>query len=416
MKNLAVFTFLTLIHLCAGAVPAYKVHCEDLDHCPESVVGVAADGKSVCTGVLVQEDLVATNLHCIPEDLRKEEASCKNRIVISFPATKSMAAEEIDCSRIKWISPQLKDTPLTPDYAFLRLEKKTSRMKVPINTSGFADGEFVTIFKIDPQADGSGILKKSICSAIQSSLANPLFLNARSPVISLIPCSIMRGNSGSPLFSADLEVKGLLNSMGTATDVNLKKAPFSQVGYGSNFACLNIPGVATSNAIAPDCGHTFVQESIKEASAELISKMIDPIMVTFNGSVSKHLQTLHEQSKFVLRWVLDQKDHPFDGLQAKISEVTFRPECVNIRKAKLRDKQGKLQSALITYNLDIFEWALELHLDDRGRPKAKLLSKATKPALSFSPAKLAQTSLVPFTLNGKVLQIPFCEDLPQKAN
>ncbi|MDG0818088.1 trypsin-like peptidase domain-containing protein [Bdellovibrio svalbardensis] len=412
MKKLSAFLFLIAIHFDARALPAYKVQCESLESCPESIVGVASDGKSVCTGVLVQEDLIATNLHCIPEDLRKEEVSCKGRIMISFPATKSLAAEDIECAKVKWLSPPLKDSPLTPDYAFLRLEKKTSRMKVPISTSGFSDGEQITLFKIDPQSDGSGLLRKSTCTTIQKSLANPLFLNNKSPVISLVPCSVVKGNSGSPLFSADLEVKGLLNSMGSATDVNLKKAPFSQVGYGSNFACLNIAGLAMAADISPDCRHTITPEEVKEASAELISKSIDPLMKAFNKDVATQLQTLHEQSRFVLRWSVDQKDHAFDGLQAKVTEISYKPECVNFKKAKLRNKAGKLKSEIVTYKLELLEWALELNLDDSGRPQAKLISKKINPALIFSPSKLAMTEKVPFTYDGHDLQIPFCEDLP----
>ncbi len=412
MNKLSAFLFLTLIHLGHGASASYKVSCENLENCPESVAGIATDGKSVCTGVLLQDDLIATNLHCIPEDLRKEDASCKGRISVTFPATKSMPAEEIACAKIKSVSPPLKNTPLTPDYAFFKLEKRTSRMKVPVNTSGFTDGESVTIFKIDPQGNGTGLLKKVTCTAIQKSLANPLFLNNKSPVISLVPCSVIKGNSGSPLFSADLEVKGLLNSMGTATDVNLKQAPFSQVAFGSNFSCLNIPDIATSSEVPAECAHTVVQDEVKDASSELISKTVDPLMKPFNSDVAKQLEAIHEQSKFVLRWDVNQKDHPFDGLQSTVSEVTYKPLCVNFKKAKLRSKQGKLQAGLVTYNLDLLEWALELHLDDSGRPQGKLISKKIKPALSFTPANLAQMEKVPFTFEGRALQLPFCEEMP----
>ncbi|MBO9665875.1 MAG: trypsin-like peptidase domain-containing protein [Bdellovibrio sp.] len=412
MKSLLLFFILTLIHAVSAATPVYKVTCEKPEECPEAITGVASDGKSVCTGVLLQDDLVATNLHCLPEDLRQEDVSCKGRLSFYFPQSRSLPAENFECDRVRWVSPPLKDTALTPDYAFLKLEKKTGRVPLPINTRGFSDSEKITIYKIDPREDGTGLLKKISCTAIQNSLANPFFVSVKSPVISLVPCPIIRGNSGSPMLSEEMEVKGLVNSVGTAADVSLKKAPFYQVGFGSNFACLNIPLLATAPAPLAECGKSVVQDSIRRASADLISKITDPLMKSYNKDVNVELAKIHEQTRSIVLWDVDQKQHPFDGMQSTVSEVSFKPTCINIKKAALLGKQGSLQPKQINYDLSYLEWSLELHLDDSGRPRGELISKKVSSSLTFSPSSLASgAAKIAFTVSGNNVLLPFCEDV-----
>ncbi|QDK44817.1 hypothetical protein DOM22_06395 [Bdellovibrio sp. ZAP7] len=414
VKTFVIFSILILIQSQASAKSApYPVTCENLDACPEPVVGLIQDGKSVCTGVLVAEDTIATNLHCIPEDIRQNDASCKGRIVVTFPASRSREEQHEDCEQIKFVSSPLKDTPLTPDWAIFKLAKKAPRMHAPINTNGFSDGELVTMFKIDPTDKGTGILRKVTCPAIQNSLANPFFTGVKSPIIAMVPCETMKGNSGSPLMTASMEVKGLLNSMGTAADVNLKKAPFYHVSFGSNFACLNIPGLATASSPHPDCNKTIVSESIRGATASLISRFTDPLMKSFNADVNAELNKLHAQSKYVVLWDVDQKNKAFDGIQTRVSDVTFKPSCINFKKDKLRAKQG-LQHGLVTYNLEYLEWGLEIHLDNSGRPRADLVPKKTQSNLVFSPAHLTTGQPVAFKHGSQSYTLPFCEDVKDK--
>jgi hypothetical protein len=414
VKNGVIFIILILIHGIASAKSAaYQVTCESLDACPEPVVGLIQDGKSVCTGVLVTEDIVATNLHCIPDDLRVNDSSCKGRITVTFPASRSREEQSEDCEQIKWVSPPLKDTPLTPDWAFFKLAKRAPRMHAPINTNGFSDGEMVTMFKIDPTDKGTGILRKVTCPAVQNSLANPFFTGVKSPILAMVPCETMKGNSGSPLMNSSMEVKGLLNSMGTAADVNLKKAPFYHVSFGSNFACLNIPSLAVANAPHPDCGKTIQADSIREATANLITRFTDPLMKSFNADVNAELNKLHAQSKYVVLWDVDQKNKAFDGIQTRVSDVTFKPSCINFKKEKLKAKQG-LQTGFVTYNLEYLEWGLEIHLDNSGRPRADLVPKKTQSSLQFSPAHLSTGQPVSFKHGSQSYTLPFCEDVKQK--
>ncbi|WP_413560530.1 trypsin-like serine peptidase [Bdellovibrio sp. HCB209] len=413
MKALVIFSILILIQGVAEAKSVYKVTCESLENCPEPVVGINTDGKSVCTGVLVSDDIVATNLHCIPEDIRQNEASCDGRLTVTFPASRNREEAYGDCERIKAVSPPLKDTPLTPDWAFFKLKSRAPRMHAPISTEGFSDSEMITIYKIDPTEQGTGILKKISCPAIQNSLANPFFTGVKSPVVSLVPCASIKGNSGSPLMNSNLEVKGVLNSSGTATDVNLKRAPFSHVSFGSNFACLNIPGLAVASSPSPECGKAVDAASIRTASANLISRFTDPLMKSFNADVNKEMDKIHAQSKFVVLWDVDQKNRAFDGVQTKVSEVTYKPSCINFKKGPMRTKQGKLQTGTVTYNLDYLEWGLEIHLDNSGRPRAELVPKKTQSTLQFSPAHLTQGQPVAFKHAGQSYTLPFCEDIKQ---
>lgn len=412
----AIFSILILIHGIASAKSIYKVTCESLDACPEAVVGLNTDGKSVCTGVLVSEDIVATNLHCLPDDLRQgNDISCKGRITVTFPASRSREEQYEDCEQVKWVSPQLKDTPLTPDWAFIKLSKRAPRMHAPINTNGISDGEVLTLYKIDPTDKGTGILRKVSCPAIQNSLANPFFIGVKSPILAMVPCETMKGNSGSPLMSSSMEVKGLLNSMGTASDVNLKKAPFFHVSFGSNFACLNIPGLAVASSPHPDCNKSIISDNIRTAASTLISRFTDPLMKSFNKDVNAELNKLHTQSKFVVLWDVDQKSKAFDGVQTRVTDVNFKPSCINFKKEKLREKQGALQTGLVTYNLEYLEWGLEIHLDDSGRPRAELVPKKTQSTLQFSPAHLTTGQPVNFKYGTASYTLPFCEDIKDRS-
>ncbi|WP_413577940.1 trypsin-like serine peptidase [Bdellovibrio sp. HCB290] len=414
MKFAVIFSILILILEPVAARSIYKVTCESPDACPESVVGLNYDGKSVCTGVLVAEDIVATNLHCIPEDIRQNETSCKGRITVTFPASHSREEEYGDCEQIKWVSPALKDTALTPDWAFFKLAKKAPRLHAPINTNGVSDGEVLTLYKIDPTDKGTGILRKVSCPAVQNSLANPFFIGVKSPILAMVPCETMKGNSGSPLMTPNLEVKGLLNSMGTAADVNLKKAPFYHVSFGSNFACISIPGIASASSPHADCGKSIVSDNIREASATLISRFTDPLMKSFNNDVNAELDKIHAQSKFVVLWDVEQKNRAFDGVQTKVSEVTYKPSCINFKKDKMRTQQGRLQHGMVTYNLEYLEWGMQIHLDNGGRPRAELVPKKTQSTLQFSPAQLTSGQPVAFKHGAQSYTLSFCEDLKKK--
>lgn len=195
----------------------YPVQCEDPFQCPDYIAGIAVgvdkgSGKA-CTGFLISPTLLMTNLHCLPDSLQTAGAHCKESIRIYFPKTSRYNAEEIECEQVSRVSPASLTIPLVPDYAILTLTKSLSRPPVSISTEGISDNERLSIYKVDPSEKGDrGTLKKIECSAVQRSVYNPLFTEDRHAIVSLIPCSVIPGNSGSPMISSTGKAKGIINS------------------------------------------------------------------------------------------------------------------------------------------------------------------------------------------------------------
>lgn len=47
------------------------------------------DGAAQCTASLVAPDIIATNAHCVPDDLQAAGSSCKNRMWMNFIPSKT---------------------------------------------------------------------------------------------------------------------------------------------------------------------------------------------------------------------------------------------------------------------------------------------------------------------------------------
>jgi hypothetical protein len=383
----------------------YKVICEDPKDCHPSVVGILSDEENVCTGILVKPNLIATNLHCLPANLRHAGAHCKNRIRFSFPATAEFAEEFADCSSIISISSALKDTPLTPDYAFLQLSHNSKRKPTKINTDGVADNELLTIYKVDP-FDEIGMLRKITCGAAQGSMLNPLFKSAQSSVISLIPCNIVSGNSGSPLLSATNEVKGLVNSTGLPADLPSSLIRF-QTAFASNFSCLNLPeiGILHKNI---QCQNSLDRASIQNASGTLVREAVHPLMPNFAKNVGDQFKSIQLQTKDFVKWETHQQDIPYSGEEkCAIAKVGFKPKCIDTSRERLQE-MDEFQS--IKYS----QWGIVLHLDSAGRPNPHLAAEEIEKTLSFSKQELDQSrkgKTVSIKINQDLFNVPFCSEM-----
>ncbi|QDK38483.1 trypsin-like peptidase domain-containing protein [Bdellovibrio sp. NC01] len=383
----------------------YNVICENPDDCNQAVAGLLNDESNVCTAVLVREDVMATNLHCLPQKLRKEGSSCKGRISFTFPENTKNKIEYADCDQVLSVSSQLKDTPLTPDYAFLKLTHKASRKPVAINTSGVANNEMLTIFKVDPHED-IGLLRKVTCAAAQKSMLNPLFKSEQSSVISLVPCDIVSGNSGSPIFSAQGDVKALINSKGLPADMPVNVDRFD-VAFASNLACLNIPELGLKNQNT-ECHSSKDRAAIRNASGELVRDAVHPLMMNFTKAVGEQYRNIHEQTKNFLKWQADQQDIPYNGDdKAKIAKVGFKPKCITASRENMMKMQEEMMK--IKYS----EWGVQLSLDSAGRPNPQLAATEVSSTLSFSKEDLQKTE-VAIKLGTTSYNVPFCSDIAAK--
>src|SRR5687767_7543906 len=83
-----------------------KVSCED--GCPQYVGGLVTytEGRnsyivSVCSLTLIDDNLILTNRHCLPDDLQYKGASCAGRIRVKLPATNGFRSEDFECNRVE---------------------------------------------------------------------------------------------------------------------------------------------------------------------------------------------------------------------------------------------------------------------------------------------------------------------------
>jgi V8-like Glu-specific endopeptidase len=88
----------------------------------------------LCTGFLLENNIVATNSHCIPEDLKnslRNQRTCENQISVSFPRKVSKTKEKPNfirrCKKLEKASQvNLKNAGSRPDYAYFRIQEAPS--------------------------------------------------------------------------------------------------------------------------------------------------------------------------------------------------------------------------------------------------------------------------------------------------
>ncbi|MGZ3705361.1 MAG: hypothetical protein ACXWP1_05235, partial [Bdellovibrionota bacterium] len=93
-----------------------SLSCATPDQCPASVGmllsadqagGFAphSDSLAACTAVLVADDLVLTNSHCIPSAVKLLPDLCANRVRLVLPETENFPEENLACKALLGFSP-----------------------------------------------------------------------------------------------------------------------------------------------------------------------------------------------------------------------------------------------------------------------------------------------------------------------
>jgi hypothetical protein len=329
LRALLVFGLL-LFSSVLMARPSYKVVCEKPDECPEWVAGLA-HGQGVCSSFLVAPNIIGTNLHCIPEDLRHEKVSCKDRIVVSFPKTAKFPEETIDCEEMVHVSPPISDKSLTPDFAFFRLKEKTKREYLEISQAGIADGALITLYKVDPGEVGT--VRKVQCPAVQNSLFNPYFQQDKSPLISLIPCPVIKGNSGSALVGADGKAHGIIFSI---YDVHIPMDPALAGGNvtgaasnGANFSCLNTFFLNYVLGEPEACLISIDEASQKKFFQSIIEKRMAKFQKEINETLQANLKQKTASTQGRIQWTLTSAEPtPEEGKTGIVLKVSLQPKCL----------------------------------------------------------------------------------------
>lgn len=194
-----------------------EVSCQDGD-CPTNV-GFLIIKKNldrvVCTFSLVSETVILTNEHCLPDELKQENALCGDDI-IAVLIDRDGSKEFIGCDAVESLSSkkQSDDDYYRTDYAFLRLSKRTNRTPFIIeNQVGVQDKEVLTSYVATPKNDQgkvSILIEKKICTVHMNSQVHAPFNSPFKSVIVLKGCTITQGNSGSALIGSNGKIKGVL--------------------------------------------------------------------------------------------------------------------------------------------------------------------------------------------------------------
>jgi hypothetical protein len=241
----------------------YHVSCEKPMECPGYMAMLVIEDKVDfgfsqyrCSSFLIGDDVLATNAHCIPDDL-KEGDSCVDRIYALFPKSKSKGEKRIGCEKVL---SKIKDKDLGYDYSFIKLSEKPDREVPEMDHGERLNGMDVTIWKVDPRESYFGLIRKNNCKLLNDSLLTySRFSPPFSPNFGYSGCENLHGNSGSPLLNGDGKIIGISQSVYTnfAPEDEFFK-DFIPDGYlellsfGTNFGCLCKKG----EAYTYECGNT----------------------------------------------------------------------------------------------------------------------------------------------------------------
>ncbi len=245
-----------------NAQEAYKVFsettlsCEE-DDCPEYVGGLmyyaqldsGYYGTGACSATLIDTDKILTNAHCVPHEIRQEGASCFDRIKFNLPANKKSPYEKLDCDRVIGFSADWGQGAQV-DWAILKIKGVSARTPAPVNLSKIEPQKEIQIFKVDYNLDlihhQRGRILKTHCKANTNHFLSRHYVGELSPLLNVSDCNheIIKGNSGSGLFDADMKLVGVL-SFGFEPDEENKSivrtlfSDFSpNFGGGTNLSCV----------------------------------------------------------------------------------------------------------------------------------------------------------------------------------
>ena len=292
-----------------------NVSCSD-DNCNESVgMLVIRDEENLfqCSGFLIAPDIIATNSHCIPDDIKNGISSCQGHIQVHFPSFGTHAYVTADCRDLIKAS-SLKGavgessasatlegstaaviTAVAQDYAFLRLTQSVPNRK-PLRPSqqGFKDSEEVTIYKVNPISNTrpNGEMEASHCQATYGTEIIPDFVESKFAIPSFTGCKIVHGNSGSPIVASDGTARGIIQAIMNEDDLKETYPVDAEHGFepfslGTSFSCINNPLI--SDTLSEPC--TVVRTELMKAS---LKKTNSPLNLYWRQQEQAYIPSIRE--------------------------------------------------------------------------------------------------------------------------
>jgi hypothetical protein len=333
-------------------------------------VGEDSEGKhklGQCTGFLVAENIVATNAHCISDQVLAA-SECSKYLAIKFIHGDSKGRKTYACKKILHRSGGGDARAENADYAYFRIAAP-EREPLRIDNRGIPDStdlRLVTVSPIAPGALGGDIQERSCQTAINSLLN----LNYRDPFsVSALAhgCKSEHGNSGSPVFSQKSgAVIGILQSEKISAYSGLINSQMNTLGIKfpsklpphfifTNFSCAKDPESLTNPNISSCAAAENVKvlgylddKKIMEALAPEIQKRVGewqmrlPRAALYRIGVSKNDTSVLAQPRCLLpldQWPAEilrtETQEGYWPWQQQIFEVTYENSYRFSMKARL---------------------------------------------------------------------------------
>jgi hypothetical protein len=245
-----------------------------------------------CTAFLIDDQLLMTNSHCLPENLKIDGTDCRAHIQVFFPKTNDEPAESAICERVlrasKVFSSKSPIMERTTDYALLKLTRPLNRKPFKLSRAGLEDKMKLVFYSVEPQSltEVRGLIRTRRCVTIQASVAAPSFIQPFADVASVVDCQFpnktpgpfVHGNSGSPGIDPSGHVhvisQGIVEPL---PGVNNKPSKFKQVGIVTNIACTELPESAGSLGATANAG-CRKRLTPKQLLEELLTKSDDRLL------------------------------------------------------------------------------------------------------------------------------------------
>lgn len=184
-----------------------------------------------CSGFLIDRNIIATNSHCMTEEIMKS-SDCSQNLAIKFRTVDSNGKNLYACKRVLKKSTLSEEELDQADWAFFEIEP-TTRTPMKVSRTGISDETPIRSVRVDPKGNGllGGTITQAECRTAQHSILNPSYTSEFSRTGVAVGCTVRQGNSGSPVFHALTgEVVGILQSYVTENYMKLINKKLQPIG------------------------------------------------------------------------------------------------------------------------------------------------------------------------------------------
>ena len=231
--------------------------CDTATNCHPSVGSfLVRDASDVyaCTTFFASPQMILTNKHCIPNNAQ-EKGSRFEHALIKLPAAQGFVPEIIPVTEVLDISKfSVADERIVQDWALLKLATPSRRAAIKISQSGAADGQTFSIYKFNPEQSRLRTSQELVkCIAAQAGQLLVDIADRKSPLLAMMNCKVVQGNSGSPILDSEGSARGIVSIRYTP------RAKFGGLqavhGIGTNFACVDMQLLGLHITDQESCRH-----------------------------------------------------------------------------------------------------------------------------------------------------------------